>query len=784
MKEAHMKTIRYLLSLLGAAGIITALGLAGYAQSEPTPFADLDPAKCSNGTYLSNSSSRDLVSDCRALVAIRNHWTRHPDNADLPPDHPLRTWGAGDNTKMTSWDRVWIENGRVTALNLYSNAIGHTIPTEIGLLTGLTDLSLDLNDLQGVIPDEIGQLTRLVYLDLSGNDLIGNIPRSLGNLNRLEILYMQTNKLTGNIPTEFGKLRNLELLHLYANDLSGTIPRELSQISNLRSLIIGGNSISDNIPARLLRLFPFDDTLGLVLYGAAIKEYISTYKEWEVWICDVGGPIDIEQQSVTNILNTQIKPYFRWMSRGNYIPIFEFRGEVEADHEDDCFNEVLLRGEITKPTLVIDNSLSISGRAGPTYGFNKSGDIFITTEFPVSLGGATIIPQEGYAQAGISTIAHEMGHMLTFPHSFGGLLDDDTGFQDEYDNPMDMMSNPSFLLDVGTIAFNRYVAGWIDSDDVTIFDGGEHIYSLNPIGVAGTQMLVIRDPDDRFAFYTLGARVANNFDRGIPQEGVEVYRIDQSITECYDLCWGTARRTQPYPAGRSANSTDHVYEVGDTFVIEGTRVEVAKREGDRFTLRVGAETVTEPASEKECEVFEGRFCDEDGNVHESNIETIADWGITLGCGGNRFCPDQTIIRSQMAAFLYRAVTRQSGTPASAKAILEDVSQDSWYRPFAEWAVATGVMRAPNGVFNPNGVVTRADMAEMMVAAFNNLEPSAVAQGIFTDMAGQTDEVIRAAEGLRTAQVTQGCSASPLRYCPGQSVTRAQMASFFARALAS
>jgi len=93
------------------------------------------------------------------------------------------------------------------------------------------------------------------------------------------------------------------------------------------------------------------------------------------------------------------------------------------------------------------------------------------------------------------------------------------------------------------------------------------------------------------------------------------------------------------------------------------------------------------------------------------------------------------------------------------------------------------MRAPAGMFHPNGVVTRADMAEMMVAAFDNLSPSAPPpQGIFTDMGDLEEDVIRAAEGLRAAGVTQGCSASPLRYCPDQPVTRAQMASFFVRAV--
>ena len=39
----------------------------------------------------------------------------------------------------------------------------------------------------------------------------------------------------------------------------------------------------------------------------------------------------------------------------------------------------------------------------------------------------------------------------------------------------------------------------------------------------------------------------------------------------------------------------------------------------------------------------------------------------------------------------------------------------------------------------------------------------------------------AIDALAAAGVTAGCGAAPLRYCPGEAVTRAQMASFLVRA---
>ena len=53
----------------------------------------------------------------------------------------------------------------------------------------------------------------------------------------------------------------------------------------------------------------------------------------------------------------------------------------------------------------------------------------------------------------------------------------------------------------------------------------------------------------------------------------------------------------------------------------------------------------------------GSFTDDDGDTHEGGIEAIAGVGITAGCtppATDRFCPDSSVTRGQMAAFIYRA----------------------------------------------------------------------------------------------------------------------------------
>ncbi len=52
------------------------------------------------------------------------------------------------------------------------------------------------------------------------------------------------------------------------------------------------------------------------------------------------------------------------------------------------------------------------------------------------------------------------------------------------------------------------------------------------------------------------------------------------------------------------------------------------------------------------------FTDDNSNKHESAINRLREAGITFGCGGvaTTFCPDGSVTRGQMAAFLHRALS--------------------------------------------------------------------------------------------------------------------------------
>ena len=63
-----------------------------------------------------------------------------------------------------------------------SNALTGSIPSEIGLLTGLKLLDLSKNSFEGEIPSEIGLLTNLISINFDQNEIEGIIPSEIGLL--------------------------------------------------------------------------------------------------------------------------------------------------------------------------------------------------------------------------------------------------------------------------------------------------------------------------------------------------------------------------------------------------------------------------------------------------------------------------------------------------------------------------------------------------------------------------------------------------------------------------
>jgi murein DD-endopeptidase MepM/ murein hydrolase activator NlpD len=175
------------------------------------------------------------------------------------------------------------------------------------------------------------------------------------------------------------------------------------------------------------------------------------------------------------------------------------------------------------------------------------------------------------------------------------------------------------------------------------------------------------------------------------------------------------------------------------------------------------------------------FVDDDGSVHEPDIITIYEAGITNGCAQERYCPQDPVTRSQMAAFLLRMLEPEpegEELSHSYHGYFDDVYAAEWYAAYVErlfeQAITRGCATDPLR-YCPAQDVTRAEMAAFLVRALQLPEGQPVT---FEDAAGHYFE--REISALAAAEITQGCSET--EFCPEDPVTRAQMASFLARAL--
>lgn len=167
----------------------------------------------------------------------------------------------------------------------------------------------------------------------------------------------------------------------------------------------------------------------------------------------------------------------------------------------------------------------------------------------------------------------------------------------------------------------------------------------------------------------------------------------------------------------------------------------------------------------------GPFSDDDGNVHEYAIATLAAAGVTIGCADDRFCPTTPVSRAQTAALLARALR----LPSSAVDAFGDDGGSIHERAINALAAAGLAKGCTVARFCPGGTLTRGQMASLLARA---LELPAVGTDAFTDDDGTEHE--DSINRLAAAGITAGVG--DRRFAPNDGVTRGQMASFVVRAL--
>jgi hypothetical protein len=364
---------------------------------------------------------------------------------------------------------------------------------------------------------------------------------------------------------------------------------------------------------------PTPDAGPLVLAQSALRLHSLGVDRWDVWVC--GDVTDgSTAAAATAALDAQVVPFYAWMSGGRYQPQFRARGTLAGTDTTACKAQALASSAGRDGALILNTDRVQAGADACVDD--------LTTLDPCA-GRPTVLPANDRiawlapddllgADPHISTAVHELGHTLTWPHSFTGRLHvtymgADTPI--EYDDPFDVMGyerlwgtgswiapQTGTFTPKATQAFNRIAAGWVPQTAIATQDAAQQTYALGPLDESGTQVAIIPTADPR-AYLTLEARVPEP-DDPVPGAGIVVHAIDQRPAACdtdalVAGCWADNVRESPAP--NTPDALDSLVTAGSSVDAAGVHIAVTSRVANRFTVTVtGAQASFGPLKPTVC----------------------------------------------------------------------------------------------------------------------------------------------------------------------------------------
>ncbi|OSC97308.1 L domain-like protein [Trametes coccinea BRFM310] len=243
-----------------------------YPCSTCYPVLSAVPSNFSDG----NSQDAQTIANAVQFCGLRSVF----ESASGDGQTGLANGGWVKDVRFCAWSGVKCDGfGRVASLQLTFPSVPASIPTELGGLTGLTNLQVigDTNIPAGSLPSSFAQLTALTSLDLESTALtaiddtlfsslsnvttltlvknakMGNeLPSSLFSL-PLQNLVVNGQSLSSdalsNITSSMSLRTSLKLLDLSSTLLSGPIPASISSLTALTELHLDANALTTPLPS-------------------------------------------------------------------------------------------------------------------------------------------------------------------------------------------------------------------------------------------------------------------------------------------------------------------------------------------------------------------------------------------------------------------------------------------------------------------------------------------------------------------------------------------------------
>ena len=174
--------------------------------------------------------------------------------------------------------------------------------------------------------------------------------------------------------------------------------------------------------------------------------------------------------------------------------------------------------------------------------------------------------------------------------------------------------------------------------------------------------------------------------------------------------------------------------------------------------------------------------DDAPEVFSEALEWMASRGVFTGtgCDESRLCPNEAIPRWEAAVWLVRVVDDDDEPDAVSKSRFDDVDAATWWAAHVERLAELEITVGCTQHTLRFCPHDTVTRAQMASFLVRAFELAPAEPAGFTDIAGSVHEAD--INALHAAAITVGCRTEPLQYCPLRPTTRAHMATFLHRAL--
>lgn len=170
------------------------------------------------------------------------------------------------------------------------------------------------------------------------------------------------------------------------------------------------------------------------------------------------------------------------------------------------------------------------------------------------------------------------------------------------------------------------------------------------------------------------------------------------------------------------------------------------------------------------------FADMTGHWAEEYAASLAAQGVVNGYEDGTFRPSVPVTRAELAKIIVGAFD----VSVSGGSAFADVSDSAWYAPYVSTAAAAGIVTGfEDGSFKPDAYVTRQDAAVMIYRAISLTHQMPNGFKFFADEIDIADYSSSAVKALADAKIINGDADG--NFLPSNSTTRAETAALISRA---